>query len=63
MTDGGNGGELQREGVVAADNEQSCSSVFVTFGVEDDHTHALTGFYARRGFDVVGETVLARRLS
>jgi GNAT superfamily N-acetyltransferase len=43
--------------------EQSCPSVFVTFRVEDDETHALTHFYARRGFDVVGETILARRLS
>jgi GNAT superfamily N-acetyltransferase len=63
--------DARRHGVASAplaatlewSREQRCPSVFVTFRREDDETHALTDFYARRGFDIVGGTMLARRLS
>jgi GNAT superfamily N-acetyltransferase len=43
--------------------EQACPSVFVTFRREDDERHDLSAFYVRRGFEIVGDTVLVRRLS
>jgi hypothetical protein len=66
MTDAGNGGGERPAGAVRFDRGADASEVGrsadVTFR-RDHETRVLTDFCARRGSDVVEETVLARRLS